>query len=536
MPHPPAAADHDFAPICEWANAHCRAGAAQAMRREWDAAAILRELEMDESGVAAALLQPLLPLDEKEERMIAERFGAETLPLLHGAARMKQLSALSGGAGNPVNEENLRKMLIAMVDDARVVLIELARHLSMLRGSKRADARRQNEIGRATLEVYAPLANRLGVRQLKWRMEDYALRFLQPGEYRGLAAQLDETRLARENYIREFIAALGGALREAGIDAEVQGRPKHLYSIWKKMRRKNMPFEQLHDVRAVRILAGGESDCYAALSMVHAKWRPLQREFDDYIATPKDNGYRSIHTVVFGPGEKSIEVQIRTREMHRESELGIAAHWRYKENVRADDSIDRKILRLRRLLEWQAELRDSGALAHAPPGERVYVFTPKGTVIDLPEGATPIDFAYALHTEVGHAVRGARVNGKIAPLGRKLQTGEQVQVQTAKGGRPSRDWLRAELQLVRTQRARNRIARWFKGADYAQHAADGRAMLERELSRLGLKDLAYDKIARAAAYDKTEDLLAALGAGDFTPAKALAPFRRAPQALASGVL
>ncbi|MGR3913215.1 MAG: HD domain-containing protein, partial [Gammaproteobacteria bacterium] len=530
MPQHPAAAATVFAPICEWAEAHCRAGAAQVMRDALDAAEMLREVEMDESGLAAALLQPLLPLAEKEESAIAARFGAAVLPLLRGAARMKQLSALSGGAGNPVNEENLRKMLIVMVDDVRVVLIELARHLSVLRGCKRADAQRQNAIGRATLDVYAPLAGRLGVRQWKWQMEDYALRFLEPGEYRGLAELLAETRLARENYIRAFTAALDGALRAAGINAEVQGRPKHLYSIWKKMRRKNMPFEQLHDLRAVRILAGGVADCYAALAAVHAHWPRMQREFDDYIATPKDNGYRSIHTVVTGPEKKRVEVQIRTHEMHRESELGVAAHWRYKENARADDGIDRKILRLRQLLEWQEELRDAGALQPAPPGARVYVFTPKGTVIDLPEGATAIDFAYAVHTEVGHAIRGARVDGKIAPLGRKLQTGEQVQVQTAKGGRPSRDWLRAELQLVRTQRARGRIARWFKAADYAQHAADGRAILERELSRLGLKDLAYDKIARAAAMEKTDDLLAALGAGDVTPAKALAPFRRMPPA------
>lgn len=518
----------EFAPVCDWVEAHCRAGGGEAARAEVETAATLRELGAEAGAQAAALLLPLAPLNEKEEAGAAARFGADLPALLRGAARMRQLSALSlhARAADAVNEENLRKMLIAMVDDARVVLIELARHLSQLRRCKRADAAAQKQIARVTLDVYAPLANRIGARRLKWQMEDFALRFLEPEAYHGLANALRETRLAREDFIAHFISALEDALRAAGIDAEVHGRPKHLYGIWKKMRSKDMPLERLFDLRAVRILADGVADCYAALAVVHTRWNHLAREFDDYIATPKANGYRSIHTVVTANGGKNVEVQIRTRDMHRENELGAAAHWRYKENVRADDNIDRKILRLRQLLEWQAELRDAGALSPAAESQRrIYVFTPKGTVIDLPEGATPIDFAYAVHTEVGHAIRGARVNGKMSPLGRKLQTGEQVHVQTAKGGRPSRDWLRAELKLVRTQRARNRIARWFKHADYAQHVADGRALLERELTRLGKKELAYEKIARAAGFEKNDDFLAALGGGDLTAAKALSPFR-----------
>lgn len=554
-PTPEPAADDlpEFAvrQACHWVTSQCRPGAErakdteQALQAGQEAVEILQPLGVDGQGLLVALLQPLLPVDEKERARIAERFGAATLELLQRTAQMRQLSALSrrrgaaarAGRGSRADDENLRKMLIAMVDDLRVVLIELARHLVALRRAKRAAAERQAALGRITLEVYAPLANRLGIRQMKWQMEDHALRFLEPEEYRNLAAALDEKRAARERYIGEFTAVVGAALADSGIAGQVHGRPKHLFGIWKKMRQKGLAFENLRDIRALRIVVDGVADCYAALAVVHTRWRYLPAEFTDYIATPKANGYRSIHTVIIGPRGQTVEVQIRTGEMHRHSELGVAAHWRYKENVRGDESIDNKIVRLRQLLQWKEEMRDAGAWADgggeapAAPGEdRVYVFTPRGMVIDLPGGSTPVDFAYAIHTQVGHRIRGALVNGKMAPLSQRLETGQQVHIQTARGGRPSRDWLRKELGYARTRRARNRIALWFKRADYAQHLAEGRALLERELSRLGLEDLSYDKIARATHFNKVDDLLAALGAGDFKLSRALAPFRRARRA------
>ncbi len=554
MPQPQATAPttepsaDTLAEACRWVTSQCRADAEAALRDGLDTVDLLRPLGMDAQGLLVALLQPLLPLDNKEQALLTARFGEMTVAMLHGVARMQQLSALSqpgaqavGPAKPKVNEENLRKMLIAMVDDIRVVLIELARHLSRLRRCKQADRAVQQALGRLTLEVYAPLANRLGVGQIKWQMEDHALRCLHPEDYRTLAARLDEKRVARERYIGEFIAIVQRALAEVAVGGEVEGRPKHLYSIWKKMRRKGLAFENLRDIRAVRILVESVADCYAALAAVHTHWRPLAGEFDDYIATPKDNGYRSIHTVVSGPREADIEVQIRTLEMHRQSELGVAAHWRYKENVRADDSIDNKIVRLRQLLQWKDELQVSGALAdvskHTVEAQRVYVFTPKGTVIDLPSGATPIDFAYAIHSEVGHCTRGAKVNGKMVPLAHRLTTGEQVHIHTVKGGHPSRDWLRGELGYVRTRRARKRIALWFKHADYDQHLADGRAMLERELSRLKMEGLSYDKIAGNTPFQNADDLLAAVGANDFKLSRALSawqrPADRAPQTVPS---
>ena len=528
-----------------WVIAHCRVDAEAALQDGIDTLETLLSLGMDTPGLLAGLLQPLLPINQKEQELIAEHFGELVLTLLHGVAQMRQLSSLSHNRNQDrnqgrneftdprVNEENLRKMLITMVDDIRVVLIELARHLSVLRRCHTSAREVQDELGRITLDVYAPLANRLGVGQIKWQMEDHALRCLEAENYHQLAMTLAETRGLREQYIAAFISTVQNTLEEVGVVGEVFGRPKHIYSILRKMRAKDLAFENLRDIRAFRIIVDNVADCYAALAAVHGRWRVLDGEFDDYIATPKDNGYQSIHTVVTGPDDKTVEVQIRTRQMHRQSELGVAAHWRYKEKVRADEGIDQKVVRLRQLLQWKDELFDTGALAasltdaDAPIEARIFVFTPKGTVIDLPDGSTPIDFAYAIHTELGHRIRGARVNGKMVTLGHRLATGEQVHIQTAKHGHPRRDWLRNDLGYVRTRRARARIAQWFKRADYAQHVSEGRSMLERELARLGMEELSYDKIARNTHFHKTDGLLAAIGAGDFKLSRALAPFRRA---------
>ncbi|MEM7195505.1 MAG: bifunctional (p)ppGpp synthetase/guanosine-3',5'-bis(diphosphate) 3'-pyrophosphohydrolase [Pseudomonadota bacterium] len=498
-------------------------------------AEIVASLGMAEDSILTGFLQAFCPLDNDQLKGLEEAFGTASVNMLKGVIRIDQLSAFSrnpaaGQSADPsANEENLRKMLITMVDDVRVVLIKLASMLSQLRLAKSLPANDQVQLARITQDIYAPLANRLGVWQLKWEMEDFILRYLQPRSYQELASRLQEKRVVREAYIDQYIAGLRKSLSEAGIENEVYGRPKHLYSIWKKMQKKGLAFENLWDIRAVRILVNDLADCYAALGVVHTQWRHLPGEFDDYIATPKGNGYRSIHTVVIGPEGKSVEVQIRTREMHEENELGVAAHWRYKENTSEDTVIDSKVLWLRQLLEWKDQVADGAELAEefirSVTEKRVYVFTPNGKVIDLPHGSTPIDFAYAIHSEVGNRTRGARVNAKMVSLAHVLKTGDQVQIQTAKNATPSRDWLRADLGYVKTSRARNRIQHWFKQGDHDHNVSVGRTMLEKELHRLGLNDLNYERIAEETHFHKVDDLLAALGANDFKLSKALGPFK-----------
>ena len=505
--------------------------------------AILQGLDMDRVGLLAGLLQHLLdglaPLSEIESKHVKAYFGAEVIALYHSTNRMRQLSDLlsASGSGRSVatDEENLRKMLITMVDDVRVVQICLANQLVLLRLSKAKAVEFQQQQARLTRYVYAPLANRLGIGQLKWELEDFAFRYLQPKTYHALAEELEEKRHVREHYIEQLVAKIQNRFREADIDAEVHGRPKHIYSIWKKMQRKDLEFKQLWDIRGIRVLVHNVADCYATLSVIHALWKHIPNQFSDYISMPKSNGYQSVHSVVIGPESKSIEVQIRTYAMHEESELGVAAHWRYKEKRGLDDSIDTKVVWLRKLLDWKNEVMEVTTSAGEQASEeervgggqkeqRVYVFTPKGSIIDLPAGATPIDFAYAIHSEVGHRTRGAKVNGKMVPLNYPLQTAEQVHIQTVKTGGPSRDWLRNDLGGVRTSRARSRILQWFKHADYDQNVSEGRGMLERELHRLGLDELSYEKINQHTHFHKVEDLLAAIGAKDFKLSKALYPF------------
>lgn len=516
--------------VLDWLNTSPSVSAA-AVKRGREVVVILESLGMDSDGMVAGLLYCALP-----EAVTCPVATDAIMTLVEDIRRLDELSALSRrgesarGKAPEASEDNLRKMLITMVDDVRVVLVKLADQLSLLRAARQCDRSEQISLGQRTLDVFAPLANRLGIWQLKWEMEDYALLYQDPEVYRQLAGQLAEKRVAREDYIEDVIGTLGSAMENAGLQTDIYGRPKHLYSIWKKMQSKGLTFDNLRDIRAVRVVVDSVADCYTALGVVHMMWRHLPGEFDDYIATPKANGYRSIHTVVIGPDDKSVEVQIRTREMHEENELGVAAHWRYKESRKQDDSIDSKVLWLRQLLEWKEELNDQEGLEDAFQesfeNERVYVFTPQGTVIDLPEGATPIDFAYTIHSEVGHRARGARVNGKMVPLGYRLQTGDQVQIQTTSKGAPSRDWLRPDLKYIKTQRARSRILQWFKQRDFDHNLSEGRNMLERELNRLGLLDLGYEKINEHTPYARTDDLLAALGAGDYKLSKALLPFKR----------
>jgi GTP pyrophosphokinase len=377
------------------------------------------------------------------------------------------------------------------------------------------------ETAELTRDIYAPLANRLGVWQIKWELEDLAFRVLEPATYKRIARQLDEKRVDRERYIEGVMAVLRGELARAGVAADITGRPKHIYSIYKKIQRKGVDFETLHDVRAVRILVDSVRDCYAVLGMVHNLWSPIPREFDDYIAKPKSNDYRSLHTAVIGPDGKAVEVQIRTHEMHQHSELGVAAHWRYKEGARHDKSYDEKIAWLRQILDWKDEIADANELAEQfKTGlfeDTVYVLTPQGRVIDLPKDATPIDFAYHVHTELGHRCRGAKVDGAMVSLNTPLQNGQQVEIIAAKQGGPSRDWLNSQLGYLRSQGARTKVRQWFNRQNFETEVTQGRAVLDKELQRHGMTGINLDKLAADLGHSKLNDFLAALGRGEIGP-------------------
>ncbi len=436
------------------------------------AATLISELKLDAEAVATALLVPVVEIDSAHLGTVKERCGAVVAELVEGVAKMAQIHALSSRSLSSHSDEQtaqleaLRKMLLAMVQDTRVVLVKLADHTQELRFAVRSeDAAKRRETAMLTNDIFAPLANRLGVWQLKWEMEDLAFRILEPETYQRIARLLDGKRMDRERYIENAIAQLKGELARAGIAADVTGRPKHIFSIYKKMNTKSIDFEALYDVRAVRILVEEVKDCYAALGLVHNLWTPIPKEFDDYIAKPKSNQYRSLHTAVIGPQDKALEVQIRTHDMHQRSELGVAAHWRYKEGSRGDQEYDRKIAWLRQVLEWKDEAVDAGGLAERfRTGlfeDTIYVLTPQGKVIALTKGATPVDFAYHVHTELGHRCRGAKVDGAMVPLNTPLANGQQVEILAAKQGGPSRDWLNPELGFARSTGARAKIRQWF---------------------------------------------------------------------------
>ena len=405
-------------------------------------------------------------------------------------------------AERAVQAENLRKMLLAMVEDIRVVLIKLAERTQALRHLIVHDPDRARQVAREVTDLYAPLANRLGVWQLKWELEDLSLRALEPAVYKQIARALDERRLDRQRYIEDVIAELEAELLAARIDADVSGRPKHITSIRNKMSRKEVGIDAVYDVRAVRILVGDVKECYAALGVVHNLWTPMPGEFDDYIAKPKANEYRSLHTAVIGPEGKPLEVQIRTREMHQHSEYGVASHWRYKEGggreTRRDPGFDEKIGWLRQVLDWKDAVADAGewltGFKESLFTDTIYVLTPQGKVIDLPRGATPVDFAYAVHTDLGHRCRGARVNGQMVPLNHRLANGQRVDILTVKQGGPSLDWLNPELGYVTSHRARAKVRQWFKHQQHAETLAHGRAIVERELARAGATALKLEAL------------------------------------------
>jgi GTP pyrophosphokinase len=484
-------------------------------------AALLAELRMDAETVAAGLLHDVVedqgvPLEELEKR-----FGPEVARMVDGVTKLgraNELGRLREGERDERELESLRKFFLATARDARVMLIKLADRLHNMRTLDALPPERQQRIARQTMDIYAPLANRLGIWRWKGELEDLAFRYLQPDIYFEIVRELEARAPEREADIEKHIALLRHHLRLEGINAQITGRSKHIYSIYRKMQRKQIPLERVYDIRAIRAIVDTVPDCYHALGVVHNLWTPIPGEFDDYIARPKENMYQSLHTAVVGIGGKVLEVQIRTHYMHRIAEYGIAAHWRYKEGARQDRVFEEKIAALRAQIEARSEAEDAGEFVEAVQTDifedRVYVFTPKGKVVDLPAGATPIDFAYAIHTEIGHRCRGAKVNGRWVPLDYILKTGDQVEIITAKRGGPSRDWLNPALGYVKTARARNKIRQWFRRQDREQNIASGRAILERELKRLGLGDLSHETVAALFGYEKVDDFLAAIGFGD----------------------
>lgn len=481
-------------------------------------------LSADEAVIAAALLFDLPGLRARLVELPLGNAAAAVRGLLDGQDAADQVWALHAGREAGRNSEGLRRLLLSIVHDLRVVPVLLARQLACMRAADRSPEEQRRALAQLTRDIHAPLANRLGIWQLKWELEDLAFRFLEPDTYRHIAREVDETRLARERYVEAVKRRLSAALGEHGIRAEVSGRPKHIYSIWRKMQKKKLAFEQLYDLRAVRVMVDDVAACYAALGVVHALWTPIPSEFDDYIARPKANDYRSLHTAVIGPEGRTVEVQIRTHEMHAQAELGVAAHWKYKEGGKgAEKAFDRKITWMRQLLEQAQDAANPEDLAGALDAEliedRVYALSPKGEVMDLPAGATPLDFAYHVHTMVGHRCRGAKVNGRIVPLTYRLRSGDRVEIMTARDADPRRDWLLPANGFLASSRSREKVRTWFHKLDRARNVQAGRELLDRELKRLGLQQADLMLAARRFHADSVDDLYIQVALGDTGPSQ-----------------
>jgi GTP pyrophosphokinase len=500
-----------------------RPGLEATVREGREIAAIVASLGLPDDVVAAVHVYPLVRDGFVDDDLNNNNVLAPLSPIIRGLLRLGRFTLPAewrpGEALAVQQSEALRKMLLAVVSDVRLVLVRIAEQLHRRRRANAAPDEDRLALAIETREIYAALASRLGVWQLKWELEDLAFRYAEPDTYREIAQALKEKRDEREAFIDSVKETLRADLDAAGIDAEVTGRPKHIYSIWRKMQRKDRGLESLYDIRAVRVLVNDVKDCYAALGVVHNLWPYLPGEFDDYVANPKDNDYRSLHTAVIGPQGKTVEVQIRSHEMHRQAELGIAAHWRYKEGGGTPAAFDQKIRFLRQLLEPTGD--DSELLDQIRDDvfeDRVYAVSPKGDVVELPARATPLDFAYHVHTQVGHRCRGAKVNGRIVPLTYQVQNGDQIDIITGSQPQPSRDWLSARLGYLASARSRAKVRSWFRHQDKDQHLRQGRDILERELSRLNVKDVATDTIATQLKKRNADTLCVALGAGDLTPA------------------
>ncbi len=488
---------------------------------------ILAEMKLDAEAISAALMHDLLEDTDTTLEELRSEFGPTIAGIVDGVTKLKNLPVKPEPEKRTRNGdrgfEHIRKMALAMGDDVRVVLVKLADRLHNMRTLGYMPPHKQQQIAQETIDIYAPLANRLGIWQIKWELEDLSFRYLNPDAYREIAMHIDERRADREAYLNRVIDTLRTELAKYDVNNPIiTARPKHIYSIHKKMDRKKLPFDQIYDVRAVRVIVDTIPQCYMVLGVVHNLWRPIPGEFDDYIAAPKDNFYQSLHTAVLDTQGKTVEVQIRTMDMHEHAEYGIAAHWRYKEgnSRKRDKAFEERISYLRKLMEFGRDAdEDAAAFVDTMKTEvfqdRVYVFTPKGDIVDLPAGATPIDFAYYIHTDIGHRCRGARVHGRLVNLSYVLKTGDQIEIVTSKRGGPSLDWLNPNLGYVETARARAKIRHWFRKQNYDKNVASGRDVLEREMKRLGVIDtLSFDSISHWFGYDKTEDFFAAVGAGD----------------------
>jgi len=523
-------------------------------------AQILAELRVPPEVLTAGLLHDTVEDTSVSLATIQREFGDVVAALVDGVTKLTNLPRVSRddqhaearagdhapqGAGTgksrtrraDIASETLRKTFLAMGDDVRVVLIKLADRLHNMRTLSHVEEAKRRRIAQQTLEIFGPLANRLGIWQIKWELEDLAFRYVNPERYKEIAEQLAERRPDRESQIESIVETLTQLFDRNGIHAEITGRPKHIYSIYKKMNEKGKAFESVRDVRAVRLIVADVGACYTTLGLVHTHWRPIPGEFDDYIAAPKDNFYQSLHTAVIWDDGKPLEAQIRTPEMHQNAEFGIASHWRYKEGAKRDKSYEQRINWLRNMMEWRSDVSDATEFVDSMRSDvfqdRVYVFTPRGDIIDMPAGSTPLDFAYHVHTDIGHRCRGARINGKLVPLQHELKTGQQVEILTAKRGGPSRDWLNSNLGLVKTQRARSKIRQWFKKEDYQQNLAQGRLVLERELQRLGVSQVNFEGMSRDLGFKSPDDMFVDLGTGDLSVSRLI---RELPAAEESGSL
>ncbi|MBE8167210.1 MAG: GTP diphosphokinase [Shewanella sp.] len=484
---------------------------------------ILAPLHMDIDTLKAAVLFVLLDAGKLTQEFIEEKYDAHLALLVRSAVTMDAIGALKTNPHSKASSsqiDNIRKMLLAMVEDVRAVVIKLAERLCLLRAVKNEDEETRVLLAREIVDIYAPLANRLGIGQLKWELEDISFRYLHPETYVDIAKQLDGKRLDRESFVDAFVAELQVKLDKEHIRAKVYGRPKHIYSIWRKMQGKHLKFDELFDVRAVRVVTERLQDCYSALGAVHTLWHHIPKEFDDYVANPKPNGYQSIHTIVVGPEGKTVEIQIRTQAMHEDAELGVAAHWKYKEGKSSGkpNGYEEKINWLRKILQWQDDVSESGNLVDEVRSQvfedRVYVFTPKGEVIDMPAGCTVLDFAYYIHSQVGHRCIGAKVEGRIVPFTYQVQTGERVEIITAKQPNPKRDWLNPNMGYVKASRTRSKIQHWFKQQDKDKNSAAGKEMLEAELARLDLSMKDAQSAVERFNMLNLDDLLAGIGGGD----------------------
>ena len=520
-------------------------------------ASILSELKVPPEVIAAGLLHDTVEDTPITLSDIRRDFGDTIAALVDGVTKLTHLPRVSRGDQHAEGDdkeqedepnipallgrkedivaETLRKTFLAMGEDVRVMFIKLADRLHNMRTLSHMPEHKRKRIAQETLDIFAPVANRLGIWQIKWELEDLGFRHVNPEKYKEIAELLTDKRPDREAQLETIKESLIKLLEKNNIKAEISGRPKHIYSIYKKMQKKDKAFDMVRDVRAVRLIVPDVPACYAALGVIHTTWRPIPGEFDDYIAAPKDNYYQSLHTAVFYDDKRPLEVQIRTHEMHLNAEYGIAAHWQYKEGSKhSDKNYENMINSLRSKMEWGSDVRDAAEFVESMRSDvfqdRVYIFTPRGDIIDLPAGSTPIDFAYHVHTDIGHCCRGARVNGKLVPLYQELKTGDQVEILTAKRGTPSRDWLNGNLGLVRTQRARSKIKVWFKKQEDEQNLAQGRDGLEKELQRLGVKEINFEKMARDLNYKTPDEMFIELGNGELSVNKVIRQFSQHDEA------